>query len=697
VPCFDPSHGHPLGGGRHWVDGYRVMLDRIKAEATANRVALTTENTGEPYMDNIDGYLVWNPRYDTDVPLLPAVYSGYTLYFSSPQEPQDDLDAFVMAQGRDFLWGCQAGWNGGWLLQPEHRAKLDFQLELCRMRLAARDFTVYGELVDEVRPVGPLPQATTVWNRSTRHTAVLPAVQGTVWRSRDGRLAVLLVNYTDRPLAFACDLRPGDWLPGAGPGWLVQRLTPQGLSPWQEVAGATVRRDEVLAGREVRALVISPADANAGRLARAAAAGQDPTLAACAREFLFADRLARAGLSVALPAALQSVVAGEPLVLEVSATARGRRSGKLTLRWPDGGLETVTVRRGAPAQARRLLATTAAAGQAETLTLGLQAGGASIDVPIRVLCRPAFGLTTGCPAAVRGGESFVMPATVVNHSRSARQARLLIESPAGWLIEPAAACDLGRLSPGESRSLLLKACVPPASADRHAVLQARVVEAESRHDVLILKSRPVASVRRLAAPPTLDGSFAEWSADPVIHLGAPQNDTVKITQGYGGAADCSAEVRAGWDDEALYLAIAVTDNVWHQDRSGPEIWQGDAVQIACRNGPPNPQPGYDGSEYEIGLTRGPQGPFAFAWTPAAAPCPEVRLAVVRDGTVTRYEAAIPWSVLGVTGMQVGRRLAWSMTVNDNDGEGFRGWLEWTPGVCGGKDSSAFGWLEAAAP
>jgi hypothetical protein len=71
--------------------------------------------------------------------------------------------------------------------------------------------------------------------------------------------------------------------------------------------------------------------------------------------------------------------------------------------------------------------------------------------------------------------------------------------------------------------------------------------------------------------------------------------------------------------------------------------------------------------------------------------------VAREGAITRYEAAIPWSALGVTGMQAGRRLAWSMTVNDNDGEGFRGWLEWTPGVCGDKDSAAFGWFEAAAP
>jgi hypothetical protein len=695
VPCYDPAHGHPLGGGRHWVDGYRVMLDRIKAEATARNVGLTTENTGEPYMDNIDAYLAWNPRFDTDIPLLPAVYSGYTLYFTSPQEAQDDLDAFVMAQGRDFLWGCQLGWNGDWLLNPEHAAKLDFELALGRMHLAAKDFMVHGELLDEIRPLQPLPVASSVWNRSSRHTASLAAVQGTLWRARDGRLAALLVNYTDRPVALSYEVRLGAGGPAAD--WLVQRLTPQGLAPWRQVRGPTVRRDEVLEGREIRALVFAPAAKNATRLARAAAAGADPILAACAREFLFAASLEREGLEVTPPAALQDVVAGEPLDLEVRVAARGRKAGTLTIRWPDGAVDTVQVARGQERRARRLVWAGSGVEPQETVSVGLQAAAESIEIPVRAVYRAALAVNTGCPAAVRGGESFVMPATVSNHSRIARPARVVFESPAGWQIEPAAACDLGTLRPGESRSLLLKVRVPPASADLRTTFRARVVEDGSTHDILVLKSRPLASVRRLATPPTVDGSFADWTGEPLLHLGAPALATVKIAKEYGGAADCSADVRAGWDEGTLYLAIAVTDDVQRQDESGFQMWRGDCVQLAFRNGPPNPTAGYDGSEAEIGLTLGPQGPVVFRWMPDAVPCPGARLVVVREGTITRYEAAIPWTALGVTGMQAGRRLAWSMTVNDNDGEGFRGWLEWTPGVCGDKDSAAFGWFEAAAP
>ncbi len=61
-----------------------------------------------------------------------------------------------------------------------------------------------------------------------------------------------------------------------------------------------------------------------------------------------------------------------------------------------------------------------------------------------------------------------------------------------------------------------------------------------------------------------------------------------------------------------------------------------------------------------------------------------KLAVARGPSATVYEAAVPWSALGVKAPARGKRVAWSTTVNDNDGEGFRGWIEWPLGVCGGK-------------
>ena len=36
-PCWDKSHGHPVGGGHHWVDGYKQMLNTVRAKAGPNK------------------------------------------------------------------------------------------------------------------------------------------------------------------------------------------------------------------------------------------------------------------------------------------------------------------------------------------------------------------------------------------------------------------------------------------------------------------------------------------------------------------------------------------------------------------------------------------------------------------------------------------------------------------------------------
>ena len=210
------------------------------------------------------------------------------------------------------------------------------------------------------------------------------------------------------------------------------------------------------------------------------------------------------------------------------------------------------------------------------------------------------------------------------------------------------------------------------------------------------KSRPRLRAPQLSPAPVIDGKLDDWPATSPLRLGGDRVNTVRVEKGYGGAEDLSATVRCGWDKNFLYLAAKVRDNVWHQEQADFRLWQGDCIQLAFRDGPPNDNAGYDGTESEVGLTLGPAGPVMFQWTPGACPVADGRLAVRRDGGVTIYEAAIPWKALGIRTMREGRRLAWSFTINDNDGAGFRGWLEWTPGICGGKDSSAFGWFEAGS-
>jgi hypothetical protein len=71
----------------------------------------------------------------------------------------------------------------------------------------------------------------------------------------------------------------------------------------------------------------------------------------------------------------------------------------------------------------------------------------------------------------------------------------------------------------------------------------------------------------------------------------------------------------------------------------------------------------------------------------------MELSVVRNeqDKTTTYEARIPWKSID---LDVDTPITWSFTINDRDGkdESF-GWMEWTPGICGIQDTSAFGWLE----
>jgi len=237
--CYDKSHGHPLAGGSWWVDGYRKMLTRINATAHSEGrdVIITSENNAEPYMDNVDCLLTWNPRYDHEIPMVTAVYSGYTTYFASISNVGDTLGAFAMSQGRDFLFGVQPGWMGFELLDPKNRAKAEYLRDLAKHRLAAAKFMHLGELLGELKPISPVPEVEVRWGRGRRnqppHKAVLPAVMATVWRARDGELAIAATNWDDRPHLFRCRFDPGAWgglgIEGKPPSHiLLTRLGPRG-------------------------------------------------------------------------------------------------------------------------------------------------------------------------------------------------------------------------------------------------------------------------------------------------------------------------------------------------------------------------------------------------------------------------------------------------------------------------------------
>lgn len=209
APCFDNSHGHPLGGGSHWTEGYRELMAPIREKAVERGVALTSENAAEPYMDSFDAHLTWFCHAYDDVPMLPAIYSGYTVYFSSVSDKKDSLDSFCAQQGRDFIFGCQLGWNDPWILDDDHKEHLAFVERLCRERIAHKDFFLTGELMGELPTPQDMPTVEVQWKRVGMYCDStlfrMPAVIGAVWRDFDGtQRYTVLVNVSGDEQAFTC-------------------------------------------------------------------------------------------------------------------------------------------------------------------------------------------------------------------------------------------------------------------------------------------------------------------------------------------------------------------------------------------------------------------------------------------------------------------------------------------------------------
>jgi len=183
--------------------------------------------------------------------------------------------------------------------------------------------------------------------------------------------------------------------------------------------------------------------------------------------------------------------------------------------------------------------------------------------------------------------------------------------------------------------------------------------------------------------PVVDGELGEWASFPAVELGEGQVVILDERRfRWAGPADLSAKVWLGWSGKGLCLAARVWDDLFSQDFEGERIWLGDSVQIALDPLLDGGESGYgpDDSEYGLALTK--SGPVV--WRHHAQEGrkegkvrAEVAIRRLPDGL--SYEALIPWGEVRPLSPALGE-FGVSVIVNDNDGKGRKGWVEWTPGI-----------------
>ena len=261
ILCFDKSHGHPLGGGGWWVDGYRKMLRKVQKVAHSNgrEMIITTECAAEPFMDGVDAFLIWIKPDERSIPMITAVYSGYSIYFGSPAWFGHGDRAWIMAQGRAFLWGSQNGWMDLQLFRPEHAKKAAYLKKVGKCRVAAKKFLTFGELVDLIEPTNDINTITETWpdHGNKPRTATLPSIQGSIWKAEDGTLGIFLANYLEEDNTIEFRIDPAEYgIGAASAGYTITQIQPEGNHVEERAKQGILKRTEILGPWEIRILEI---------------------------------------------------------------------------------------------------------------------------------------------------------------------------------------------------------------------------------------------------------------------------------------------------------------------------------------------------------------------------------------------------------------------------------------------------------
>jgi hypothetical protein len=175
----------------------------------------------------------------------------------------------------------------------------------------------------------------------------------------------------------------------------------------------------------------------------------------------------------------------------------------------------------------------------------------------------------------------------------------------------------------------------------------------------------------LNPPPVINGDWSEWKG---VAREYPAQYVVYGSSNWSGENDLNASYYVGWDANYFYVAVKVRDDVYAQNSSGANIYKGDSFELLIDTNVTGDYyvQGLNSDDFQIGFSPGRPtiadgNPEAYLWFPSsrAGSLSSVKMGAVYEGTLWRMEAAVPWSVLGITPFH-GMHLGFALSASDND-------------------------------
>ncbi len=249
-----------------------------------------------------------------------------------------------------------------------------------------------------------------------------------------------------------------------------------------------------------------------------------------------------------------------------------------------------------------------------------------------------------------------------------------------------------KLEPGESET------VEFAIPDRLAKddVTAAVEFKDSRGKVTTLnQALSFAYAKKTAVPPKIDADLSEWPQSGKMYLNRQENYEAAIieTGQYSGNDDLSGELQIMWDEDNLYFAAKVKDDVFFCQGLEPRyMYRGDSIQLAMVYDP-NDQ--YLTSSFEeFGFALLDKKPTFYRWKTRLNQGTDIKgceTAIVNRDGYTYYEAKVPWSSLVARPEEIKEKtvLKFAAVLNDNDGLGRKGYMKYADGIANDKNSSLF--------
>ncbi|MFH1496238.1 MAG: sugar-binding protein, partial [Verrucomicrobiota bacterium] len=211
--------------------------------------------------------------------------------------------------------------------------------------------------------------------------------------------------------------------------------------------------------------------------------------------------------------------------------------------------------------------------------------------------------------------------------------------------------------------------------------------------------------RRRTTPVQVDGHLDDWSLDRPVPLLADNQLAVHDPAAYAWTpANLSGAAWFTWDDDGLYLAARVRDDLHRPLGADALLDQGDSLILAIH--PENRAPGADARAFAYVVSAAPPlvgggshtlyRPIGYAGGNSsghlARDSSVYNLAVRRADGFTTYELFMPWDELGGR-FGAGDKLGLSLTLHDNDGGDARAAsMSWGEGNLPGWDPTRFGVL-----